>query len=881
MFAAVIFVEIITVQFLKLSSLLIISVAISATELIFSTNAEAQQLNRRRLFRSDQPDVQQQEQAQRERLLASDANPSEDTSVIAPNVSFDQDKKKLIAKDGVIVSRESLTAQAELAEVDSEAKEAELYGDVILSLKDGSIRADSAFVQLESETGIFNNAKFTLESGQISCSAREAYKISETKYNLLNVDFTTCGCSNGEVPWSLTADSANLEEEGYASLTDVRLNLYGLPVIYSPYFAFPVKRNRATGLLVPTYGISNQDGFRYRQPLYVVTGDTSDVLLTPFIETNSRVGTFAQYRQLFSETHSLRSKWVFSNEAWRGDSLRGLANPAGTEASFDENRFGLFHSQMWQSQSSQTFDKSELGASFPTSFIADIHYVSDDTIIRELPDQDIGLITSPFTTSYVALRQGLGTYLNAELSSEYNQVIDNNIVGTDKAVFQRLPEVSLNGLRSFRPFGFNPYGVKIVTKGGLSATQFSREEGYEGRRLNISPIVQVPFRYKNILTSQFELRGFETFYNVDPDSNQSGTMFNPITRYDAVSDIDSDATVLSQSPHRRTFVGSYVISTAVEKVFDAEPEGLLGTLASLGAGNQNVLLKRTKHVMQPFLRYTYAPDVNQNHIPLFDSIDRVRRRSVVTYGLSTSLLGRFNPRVPTAYPLPEFAPEPEDLPQLGLADTYPALDFAPLGSSASGSSIVNGGVRRNGEIRRLLDLTVKQSYDLIESEENLDQFREPLSDINVIFQITPNRSFGFDIDSNYNLEKSGLSSWGGGFNLVDDRDDYFRVRYTFIDPNVNLDPTLAIPNISNLETSIEAVITDRLRLAYFSRFDETASKMLEQASALRLLSACDCWFVDFGVAEQINPNRTQINVRFTFSGLGGITQDILRRNRQQ
>ena len=52
-------------------------------------------------------------------------------------------------------------------------------------------------------------------------------------------------------------------------------------------------------------------------------------------------------------------------------------------------------------------------------------------------------------------------------------------------------------VKSLRPFGYNPYGVKLVTQLQYLGDEFYRESGYDGFRSHVAPSVGVPFHLSN------------------------------------------------------------------------------------------------------------------------------------------------------------------------------------------------------------------------------------------------------------------------------------------------------------------------------------------------------------------------------------------------
>lgn len=802
--------------------------------------------NSRRVFEEDLRSIQRTQANRKSSILTTDQPLSSDTHVEAPDLDFDRDTNEVIARGGVRVAHEGVQVQAERARVNLETQDSELWGGVEIASKDGNLAADSAIFNLEDQIGLLNKFRFLARSGEYSLFADKALKLSDTRYDMTEFACTGCNCPDGVVPWLISGDDAKITYEGYAHIYDARLSIYDVPVLRLPYFGFPVKTERASGLLPPQWlGYNNQDGFRYQQPFFLVVDDSADLMISPFIASRSRWGSSFQARKAFSANHSLRTRWWYSDESWRQGQSRGLVLPTPEALDVPDVRQGGFFYQQWRS------DRDWL---MPLEFLADVHYVGDDNFVREIVDDDIALRSSTFTSSIVSLRSTIGESLVAETRGEFTQILDNDNQASDDSVFQRMPQFSLDGLRSFRPFGTNPLGLKMVLSGGAALTNFTRDVGYEGTRAYYYPTVAFPFHIKNYLTSELKVRSLVTQYSVSntlPEDN-----------------IDS-------SPRRDLYTAQYQVASELERVFDVEPDGFLQRVLSLGASNQDTRVTRLKSTIEPFSAFTYTPDQNQDRQPFFDSVDRVRERRIVTYGVTSSLYGRALPRPLSLARIPELAPSPDEVQQLGILDTLP--EFGRFGAANVDASARGGRV---GGVAELASITMLQAYDFVEEEKDLDPNREPLSDLRSILTLTPTSYVRLSFDTNTNVEKANLSSWSSAIQVRDDRNDIFSLAYDFID--VKSQPDLPPPpDVNQVTASGEAVLTDRLKLGVYHRYDLAESQLIEGAYVLRILSACNCWRFDVGFSERINPDREQITLRFTFSGLGDITQDVFSRTAQQ
>src|SRR5262249_27365429 len=73
--------------------------------------------------------------------------------------------------------------------------------------------------------------------------------------------------------------SAKIKLEGYAHMFNLRPRIGKVPFFYLPYLAWPVKRDRATGLLFPEFGSTRTRGRVISLPLFIPLGPSADVTL--------------------------------------------------------------------------------------------------------------------------------------------------------------------------------------------------------------------------------------------------------------------------------------------------------------------------------------------------------------------------------------------------------------------------------------------------------------------------------------------------------------------------------------------------------------------------------------------------------------------------
>lgn len=798
----------------------------------------------RKLFSDDKKDTKERRLADQGAALSSDAPPEDEVQFSALTVESKQKESKVIGKGNVLISGQGVQVQANEGSYNTQTKEADVSGNVVITSGQGELSADAAKFNLDSKTGEFTNGSFLVEQGSFNLSGDTIKKLSPDEYEILGSTFSTCQCpDNEESPWKLKATRCFIRQEGHGHAYNASMWMYGMPIAYTPYLLFPVKTERSSGLLAPTYGYSNRDGVQLRLPIFVVLDETQDALFTPFLETKTRTGAALDYRLAIDDNEKFFLRTLYSDESQREDengvkSLRGTDTAGIFDPSIDTDRFGGVLKFNWQ---------AEEEALIPTSIVADAKYASDNLLVREIDKSGIANYSATYLPSTAVMRNQLGDYIDSELSADYTQ----DLFGDQDYALQRLPQWQLSGQRTIRPFGINPYGFKMT--GGLttSVTQFDRTNGFDGSRYNATPSLTIPLRYENIVSTKFQASIVANEYDLD-------NIIEPVPGQSAITESSSSLTV----PRLR-----YDVSTSLEKVYQVEEGGWLQSMAALGASNQDNTLRRVKNTIEPLVSFQYVPDRDFENIPNFESaIDRIRERQSMTYGVTSRFYGRFLQESRSDKEIQELTPKADEI----------SPSFTPsLLDELSGGFIANRSVQtsslRQGETRELANISLLELYDRKLDLNTEGEKTSGFSDTYGIVNLYPNRSTTFGVGATYDREESEVTSVGTGVKLSSDRGDALKLRYSYKRDDLTPDEA---NKIAQVELGTELVLSERLRLGYFGRYDDKTDEFIENSGAIRLLSACNCWSLDLGFSQRTNPDRDKVMATFTFTGLGDVTQDL-------
>ena len=164
-------------------------------------------------------------------------------------------------------------------------------GDVVLIDATGDVQyADKLELSDELQAGTAANFTARLATGATT-AARFVTRSEEGEFELFNVTYTACEiCENSEgekdrPTWRLRARRVKQDEASRTiRYNDAVLELFGIPVFYTPYLAHPdPSQDRASGLLIPTIGLSGARGASVVLPYFWAMDDYTDVTITPRI----------------------------------------------------------------------------------------------------------------------------------------------------------------------------------------------------------------------------------------------------------------------------------------------------------------------------------------------------------------------------------------------------------------------------------------------------------------------------------------------------------------------------------------------------------------------------------------------------------------------
>jgi LPS-assembly protein len=124
------------------------------------------------------------------------------------------------------------------------------------------------------------DASYQLDGNPGHGQAKKLSINSEGMLSLVDSNFTTC---LQEVPdWQIKASEINLSASGdFGEAYHAQFRVFDVPILYVPYFSFPVSKERLTGFLYPEFSTSTNSGAEFTAPFYWNIAENYDATITP------------------------------------------------------------------------------------------------------------------------------------------------------------------------------------------------------------------------------------------------------------------------------------------------------------------------------------------------------------------------------------------------------------------------------------------------------------------------------------------------------------------------------------------------------------------------------------------------------------------------
>jgi len=183
-------------------------------------------------------------------------------------------RPKYYVLDGYVdIAYQGMRLQADHAEYDATTKDLVATGNVVLDQQDQHLTGNKLELNLDTKKGNMYDARGFIPP-QIFFWGTRLEKLGEEEYKLYDGIFTEC---SQIVPhWKLNSTTARMTINEYIHFKNFLIKAKSLPLFYSPYMMWPIRRDRATGFLFPSFGPNDTKGFYVGGSFFWAMGDSMD-----------------------------------------------------------------------------------------------------------------------------------------------------------------------------------------------------------------------------------------------------------------------------------------------------------------------------------------------------------------------------------------------------------------------------------------------------------------------------------------------------------------------------------------------------------------------------------------------------------------------------
>lgn len=550
------------------------------------------------------------------------------------------EKDQFLLKGNVQVAFEGQTLKCDEALIDTKREFIEARGNVVIENLQVHLEADYVRLNYKTNTGIIENG--FVQSGQVVVEGKRIQKTGDQVYVAEDAEFTSCDtCPPG---WSFSGNRIEAELGGYAKIRRPVFKIAGWPVLPLPWLLVPLKTDRQSGLLVPSYEYTQRGKLALSESFFWAISRSQDATLTLTYHELLGLKWASEYRYILDED---------SAGELRGAYLKDRLFPQELQSTYGvSSNIGR-----WFVNYSHHYD-------LPDGFVqrVDVTDISDLEYVRDFPN-DLEEWGDPALENRISITKNYDwLHLSSEALIFKNLLREYPLADNSDAV-HKMPEIQARTVEiPFWDFGpsinFNLNSTHFVrdrfsyddlqevngerepipATGSNNPGEYRRDGSFDpatdlvrtGHRLDMSSRIQAPFQLGSLfqVTPAVTYREMQYQFQVD-DSAVNGFPPSAAQRY-----VQTD--ILARTEFNRVFGRGGEFGEKYKHAIIPE------------VGYSNIpWIRRPNHPFfgdfrdQPFARALEPisdQDLNGINKVQFDYDDRVFDRELVTLSLTNQLV---------------------------------------------------------------------------------------------------------------------------------------------------------------------------------------------------------------------------------------------------
>ncbi|MGH8491923.1 MAG: LPS-assembly protein LptD [Moraxellaceae bacterium] len=303
---------------------------------------------------------------------------------------------------------------ADQAEISQNQGQGRFSGNILIAEPGLVMTGDQAEYEFDTQKARVQRTEFV--SSAINAHGR-AEQIEKTETGVIRIargEISTCPPDNRT--WSFEAKDIKLDQNtGRGTVRNAVLSVKETPVLYVPYFNFPIDDRRQSGILIPRFGNTNDGGFDFALPIYWNIAPNYDATITPRVMTRRGTMFEGEFRYLLP--------------ALGEGSIEGGYLPAD---------------KLYDNRDRKSLSWKQTGDVMPDLKLnTNVNYVSDNAYFIDL-GTDLSITNTAFQERTGELIYTPGNFWSLTTRVQGYQTIDPAILDADKP-YARLPQLLLIG----------------------------------------------------------------------------------------------------------------------------------------------------------------------------------------------------------------------------------------------------------------------------------------------------------------------------------------------------------------------------------------------------------------------------------------------------
>lgn len=436
--------------------------------------------------------------------------------------------------------------------------------------------------------------------------AKTFIKKSEKEIRITEGSYTTCSPINPT--WQIVAKKIHIDREaGWGEAINSYLLIHHAPIVWLPYFSFPIDKRRKSGFLFPTASYSSNKGLNVGFPYYFNLAPNYDLTLIPNLIFRRGIQLENHFRYLTENSTGNFGVEYIPYDKLFADFKRNAPYIYGVTPDtrpFLQRLKNSSNSRGWISFTDSTVFNCNWWGSVNLNYVTDDYYLQDfaDNPFRSSIDQLLNQAEINYASNYWRFIGRVQTYQTLHPINQQPVL----------SLYSKLPQLMLISDYPELPFHFN-YQLNSELTNFVRPENFLTEQTYQDcSRIHLGPSLDFPFIYPS-------------FFLI-PKFSLDATLYN----FKNFSKLSRESRVLP--------------------IYDVDT----GLYLERETGNNYL------QTLEPRLFYLFVPRTNQNAIPIFDTVlppfsfaqlfrtnrfvgyDRQGDANQLSYALTTRFLNRHN-----------------------------------------------------------------------------------------------------------------------------------------------------------------------------------------------------------------------------------------------